>query len=88
MSAVGIVCGVLALLSGLMSGRAVRVCAILSLMLLPFAVFLLALYLSENADSDGFYVILGAVMVFWAAVTALMPVAAILRFLGDFRIVR
>ena len=88
MTAAGIICAIFALLSGLMSGRAVRVSAILPLMLLPVLVFLFALYLSEKADSDGFYVLLGAVAVFWALVTALMPVIAVLRFLGDFRIVR
>ncbi len=88
MTMTGIVCAVLALFSGLMSGRAVRVNAVLSLMLLPVVVFLFALYMSENADSDGFYVLLGTVTVFWGAVTALIPVIAVLSFLGDFRIIR
>ena len=84
----GIVFAGFALFSGLMSGRAVRVNAVLSLMLLPVMVFLFALYLSEKADSDGFYVLLGTVTVFWGAVTALIPLIAIVSFLGDFRIVR
>lgn len=84
----GIVCAVLALFSGLMSGRAVRVNAILSLMLLPVVVFLFALYLSGKAESESFYVLLGVCGFFWGAVTAFVPVIAILRFLGDFRIVR
>ena len=88
MTMVGIVCAALALFSGLMSGRGVRVSAVLSLMLLPVMVLLFALYLSGKADSDGFYVLLGTVAVFWGAVTALIPVIAILSFLGDFRIVR
>ena len=83
-----IVCAGLALFSGLMSGRAVRVSAVLSLMLLPVMVFLFALYLSEKADSDGFYVLLGTVTVFWGAVTALHTRDCHCQLLGDFRIVR
>ena len=84
----GIACAVLALMSGLMSGRAVRINAILSLVLLPVLVILFALYFTERADSDGFYVLFGGLLLLWAAVTALMPVISVVRFVGQLRLER
>ena len=87
-TATGITCDMLALLSALISGRAVPVTAILSLLPLAILVFSFAFHLSEKVDSEGFRALLGTVGAFWAAVAALMLLTACLRFLGDFRLVR
>ena len=79
----GIVCALLALGSGWMEGRAVRVTAIISLMMLPAVIVLFVLYMNSEMQSDGFAVVVGGVMVLWAAVTALMPVISVLRLVGS-----
>lgn len=74
----GIGCAVLALFSGVMTGRGSRRTALFSLALLPIVLLMFVLFQSGEMESDGYAALLGFLMLLWAGITALIPVVSIL----------